>query len=259
VRLSPKILDLFSHSREIPKKIHLTWKRKDFLDSQEPLITNGVKNLQALNPNWEIEVSDDKDVDDYIQSATKRRPSIYKHIENKHIVEKTDLWRLLKIYNEGGMYVDIDRLCDTPIREVVSSETKCILPIYIGPSGDHAPNFSQDFMCSVPENPIYLKAALLNVNRRAKGNYRSLYQLGAPTYMDGIIEELFEESSERGDFDMNQAQREISSCKYFATSTECAPLENILFQNRQGIQLKAIKEIKAQFYKSEKIKNWTEA
>jgi hypothetical protein len=34
----------------IPKKVHLSWKTKDLLDSESPLITEGVKKLIELNP-----------------------------------------------------------------------------------------------------------------------------------------------------------------------------------------------------------------
>jgi hypothetical protein len=46
----------------IPKKVHLSWKTKDLLDSDSPLITEGVKKLIELNPNWEVTIYDDAEV-----------------------------------------------------------------------------------------------------------------------------------------------------------------------------------------------------
>jgi hypothetical protein len=43
----------------IPKKVHLSWKTKELLDSESPLITEGVKKLIELNPNWEVTIYDD--------------------------------------------------------------------------------------------------------------------------------------------------------------------------------------------------------
>jgi hypothetical protein len=51
----------------IPKKVHLSWKTKDLLDSESPLITEGVKKLIELNPNWEVTIYDDTEVDAYLQ------------------------------------------------------------------------------------------------------------------------------------------------------------------------------------------------
>jgi hypothetical protein len=51
----------------IPKKVHLSWKTKDLLDSESPLITEGVKKLIELNPNWEVTIYDDAEVDAYLQ------------------------------------------------------------------------------------------------------------------------------------------------------------------------------------------------
>ena len=48
----------------IPKTIHLSWKHKNILESQSPLIVNGMKNLVELNPDWQVTVYDDKDIDD---------------------------------------------------------------------------------------------------------------------------------------------------------------------------------------------------
>ena len=64
-----------------------------------------------------------------------------------HPVEKTDLWRLLKMCHEGGLYMDIDRLSNQPISEYINSNTdegsengnatKMILPLYHGSIDDH--------------------------------------------------------------------------------------------------------------------------
>ena len=75
----------------IPKKVHLSWKTKDLLDSESPLITEGVKKLIELNPNWEVTIYDDAEVDAYLQD--KLEPQLYALIADEHIVQKTDLWR----------------------------------------------------------------------------------------------------------------------------------------------------------------------
>src|SRR5210317_1940061 len=102
-------LDLSKHDN-IPKIIHVSWKTKNILNDKSPVILNGLVNLKKINPNYKLEISDDNDVEIYLKSRLKKWD--YIKIKNKKIVEKIDLWRLLKIYNEGGIYVDIDRYCN---------------------------------------------------------------------------------------------------------------------------------------------------
>jgi mannosyltransferase OCH1-like enzyme len=122
----------------IPKKVHLSWKTKDLLDSESPLITEGVKKLIELNPNWEVTIYDDAEVDAYLQD--KLEPQLYALIADKHIVQKTDLWRLIKLYIEGGLYMDIDRFVNTPLDDLVDEGTKWVVPT----CRDY--DFSHDFM-----------------------------------------------------------------------------------------------------------------
>ena len=129
----------------IPKIIHITWKSKDILTSTSPLAVHGVQNLIKLNPDWDIQFSDDSQVDSYLQEHLAAPE--YALIRDFHIVAKTDVWRLLKIYREGGVYVDLDRLCNISFNNIIEDHVKCILPT----CGDH--DFSHDLMISAPENP----------------------------------------------------------------------------------------------------------
>ena len=111
----------------IPKIAHLTWKTKDIFNSQTPLIVNGVRNLVDLNPDWVVTVYDDNEVDEYLRKTLDAKD--YMLIENKHIVEKSDLWRLFKIYTEGGLYMDIDRLYNIKLSDIITSlDIKWVLP-----------------------------------------------------------------------------------------------------------------------------------
>ena len=51
----------------IPKKIHLTWKDKDLLESSSPIVSEGVRKLIDLNPDWSAVIHDDEDVDNYLR------------------------------------------------------------------------------------------------------------------------------------------------------------------------------------------------
>ena len=52
----------------IPKKVHITWKTKDILESDHPLVTCGIGRLYQMNLDWTFEVSDDADIDNYLKA-----------------------------------------------------------------------------------------------------------------------------------------------------------------------------------------------
>ena len=162
----------------IPKIIHLSWVNKDILfTSQNPLAINGVQNMRKINPNYKIEVSDDNDVNEYIQQHIPNTD--WELLKDRHIVEKVDLWRLLKIYNEGGIYCDIDRLCNIPFDDIIKEDDVCILPTHFNA------DFSQDIMISAPNQEIHKKSIELNLGRRQDG-CQDVLSLGPITYFHSI-------------------------------------------------------------------------
>jgi hypothetical protein len=147
----------------IPKKLYVSWKRKfDVMKHKSALIHQGLQSFVAHNPDWEVEVMDNRDVDSDLR---KYLDSIaWETMKDRHIVEKIDLWRLLVIYYRGGMYADIDRLFNLEMKSVIGKETKMLLP-FGGLSFNEKGlatrifDFSQDFVASAPGNPA-IKAAI---------------------------------------------------------------------------------------------------
>ena len=173
----------------IPKVIHLSWIDKSILfTSNNPLAINGVQNMKRINPEYKIEVSDDNDVDDYIQSCISNDDWLL--LKDRHIVEKVDLWRLLKIYYEGGIYCDIDRLCNIPFKDIIKDSDVCILPTYF------EIDFSQDIMISEKGQQIHKKAIELNLSRRQTG-CDDVLTLGPITYFHSITQTLYGKQMER--------------------------------------------------------------
>ena len=111
----------------IPKTVHMSWKDKSILESTNPLVIEGVKKLIKLNPEWEVTIYDDAEIDSYLKEQLE--PQHYELIKDKHIVQKTDLWRLVKLFIEGGVYMDIDRFCNTSFDSLLKENTKWVLPL----------------------------------------------------------------------------------------------------------------------------------
>ena len=232
---------------EIPKKIHISWKDKDILSSSEPLITRGLKNLQKLNPEWDIIINDDEDVEKYLRDYLPIDD--YNLIKNKRIVEKTDLWRVMKVYNEGGLYLDIDKYCNISLSEIIKDKTQCVLPTYLDT------DFSQDFVLSVPKNPIQGAAIKNNIHYRRKGH--NLFFLAVQSYMHSVTEVL---SGRKIDRDppikyFNDIRSKINDCPYIETYRESPPYDTILYRPESKINFD-YEEDKASFYNSYDVTHW---
>ena len=80
----------------LPHVLHVTWKtRIDVFHNENELISHGLRGFAEANPGWRIEVSSDEDVDSYLQQ--KLPPPDYNLTRHVHPVEKSDLWRLVKL------------------------------------------------------------------------------------------------------------------------------------------------------------------
>ena len=244
--------ELFESLGPIEKKIHMTWKRKDIFDEPFHMIQQGVVKMKTLNPEYMLELSDDADVEQYIRDHIS--PEDYNTIREKHIVEKTDLWRLLKIYNEGGIYMDLDRFCNIPLRDIVKDHVKCILPFC------ENWDFSQDLMVSCSKNPMYKRAIELNLERRRRGvperttRKGKLFYLGPITYFHAVTEVLLGYQMERtiSPEMLKQLHYIIDHSKYVDSYVEHLPFDSLVYRGDP------VPNDKDEFYASEKVKSWGE-
>ena len=197
----------------IPKKIHISWKTEKIFDSKCFMVEHGLKNLIKLNSDWEVCFSDDVAVDNYLRENISGED--YGLIRDRGIVEKLDLWRLVKLYNEGGLYIDLDRFVNIPLSEVVGEGIRWVLPTY------RDIDFSHDIMLTGVRNPIFGNAAGLNMHRRRLG-YRQVYLLGPQTWMHavshGIMGEIVE--SNPGVEGMDRLRSRIGEISFIRTYRE---------------------------------------
>ena len=165
--------------------------------------------MAALNPEYQIAISTDAEVDEYLKTYLSWWD--YTKIKNKKIVEKIDLWRLIKLYEEGGIYIDIDRYCNIAWKDVIGEDIKCILPTH------RDIDFSQDIMISCPKNPIFKKAIRYNLRKRWLINPRGVFHLGPPLYMR-VAEIVLERYKRKPGLGIMQSLRSaIESSEHIAT------------------------------------------
>ena len=202
-----------------------------------------VHKMMHLMPDWFIEISDDEDVNAYLKLNLSKND--WKNLEHKHIVEKIDVWRLIKIYNEGGLYTDIDRLCNRSLEDIVNDKTRLVLPTCL----DH--DFSHDFMCSAPQNPIFAETLKLNLNRRARGA-NSIYFLGPQTYLHGIMIAITGHINES--FTISMLRDELKKFNFCVTIKEEPPYNTVMFS---GVPPFDHEIEKRKFYNENGVNHWT--
>ncbi len=195
-------------------------------------------------------------MDEYLRKTLDAKD--YKLIENKHIVEKSDLWRLFKIYTEGGLYMDIDRLYNIKLSDIITSlDIKWVLPTML----DF--DFSHDFMCSAPKNPAYLNAINLYLFRLHKKDSSvpvgepSVYLLGPQTYMHAVSKIVFGEviNTDPGEETFNLIREEIKQLPFIKTYREVPPYDTIVYRDEK--KLLDHEKLKRELYSDFNLKHWT--
>jgi mannosyltransferase OCH1-like enzyme len=238
----------------IPRQVHVCWHDKNIVNNTSPLVLNGIRNLIDLNPTWTITIHNDNDIDLYLKQELEN--SDYDLVKDSHIVARSDVWRLLKLYREGGLYVDIDRFCNKNL-DVVIGEKKCILPIM----NDY--DFSQDFMASEPQNPIYLTALIMNLERRRQG-HTNTYFLGAQTYMHAVTKEVCGEiiNTDPGSEVFAEIRQQLAMMNFIGTSTELPPWHTVIYEHvqetwRGSSDCMDWEQLKRNLYADYNVKHWT--
>ncbi len=232
----------------IPKLVHISWKDKSILESDSILIQEGMVNLIKLNPDWKVNISTDDEINEYLYTHMESQD--FKLIENDKIVPKTDIWRLIKLYLEGGVYTDIDRYCNVSFSEILSDKIKCVLPTCLDQG------FSHDFMMSEPQNPIYLETYQNLIFRRKQTN--NVYFLGPQTYMHSVTKCLTGTM-----IDINPGiekfayiRQVIETIPFIFTYREELPYNSIICREKKGTYDDWVFQ-KKKLYHDSGLKHWT--
>jgi hypothetical protein len=245
IRLSKNLDDIFCSYGSIEKKIHITWSNKEIICKDYNIIKNGILQLKNLNPDYEFNIYDDNDVDNYL--INKLSNDDYELIKNKKMVEKTDLWRLLIIYNEGGIYQDIDRFCNIPLSKIIDEKIKCVIPMF------RDTDFSQDIIICCSKNIFHKKAIELNLERRRNNPNSDILYLGPNTYFNAITEIILGSQIDRNPKDKQiliVLRDIINNSKYLKTFRE-EPLYFTLLYRGPEIYFD-----KQKMYENENVIHW---
>lgn len=231
----------------IPKIAHIVWNHKEILKSNHPLIVNGLHNLIYLNPDWNVILYTPDEIEFYLKNILTQEN--YDLVKNRHFVSKIDLWRLFKMYLDGGLYMDLDRMVNIPLFEVAPEGIEWVLPT------TKEYDFSCDFIMSAENNPAFKTAFEMYLTRLQSG-WTDQYFLGPQTYMHAISYTLCGEivNTDPGVEKFQMLRDKISEMPFVRTYREVPYDDMVIYKGDQGNTLEMIKR---DFYAKEKIRHWT--
>jgi mannosyltransferase OCH1-like enzyme len=236
------------NNTNIPKILNLSWPDPEIVYSDHAMIQNGVGNFIKLNPDWKVVVHTDDEVEAYLTQNLDKE--LYELIQHDHIVPKTDIWRLIKLYSEGGMYMDIDRFVNKKMDDILFENTKCVLCT----SQDY--DFSHDIMITASNNPIFLNIIQLYFQRKMQG-INTVYLLGPQTYMHGVTHTLTGNiiDTNPGSEVFQNLRKQINGTGFIQTYRETLPYDSFVYQGEETWD--EWEELKRDFYKQNNLKHWT--
>jgi hypothetical protein len=103
----------------IPKIIWQT-DEKPYNDL-EPFKKNIIETWKNLNPSWEHRYVDSREREAYVKKHNSTLYNIYKISSG---VNQADIWRILIIYNNGGLYADMDSIAITSLDDIITKRYK---------------------------------------------------------------------------------------------------------------------------------------
>ena len=171
----------------IPKIVHVSWNNVTFIRNEKnALLDNGYRQIEKLSKEYSVRFWDNDEIIKYVNSSFLLNKKEKKRLRN--FMEIQDLFRWVLMYQEGGIYMDIDRLVNKNLSSIISPSTRFIAPSW------RNQDFAQDFIGSSKGNPVFLKAIHLNSIRRqslprihSKNDY---LWLGCATYLHAVSETL---------------------------------------------------------------------
>ena len=154
------------------------------------------------------------------------------------------------MYFEGGFYMDIDRMVNIPLSDIITSDDiKWVI------TTNKEFDFSFDVMISAPRNPTYKQAFEMYLARVREG-WDHIFFLGPQTYMHAVSYVLCGEIVDiNPGVEKFQMLRDKIAELSFAKTYREVPYDNmLLYRGNKGHELEIMKR---DFYGKEGVKHWT--
>jgi len=146
----------------IPKVIYQTWKTKNLNEK----LQNVRNEIQKLNPTYKMKLFDDNDIDEWIKN-TFDDPLIYNTYKKLKIgAGRADFWRYLILYENGGIYLDIDSNINKSLDSLIKDDDKAIIS---REKNSGTTDFVQWCLIFSPKHPLLLRtinSCIYNINNK---------------------------------------------------------------------------------------------
>ena len=142
---TPEIFPL-NYKQKIPKKIYYFTTPPD----PENCIRISIASFINANPEYIIERFDEFDARKFIEKNFDKKVLIAYDMINPYAY-KSDLWRICKIYKDGGLYIDDKLFCISSLRNTIQSDDDLVLCIDIGDK-----NIFNAIIGAIPEHPLFM-------------------------------------------------------------------------------------------------------
>jgi len=171
----------------IPKNIFQTHKSINYIKSK-PKLVNAVKSWMKYNrsDNFKYHFYDDKMCNDFMKHFFDG-PTYEAYQRLPLSVMKADLWRYCVIYKFGGIYADVDTICNISPNIFINESLLCLVP-------ENSTHLCQWVFSAPPNSPILKSIIDLSTERilntiEIKGEHIIHYLTGPGVFTNGI--ELF--------------------------------------------------------------------
>jgi mannosyltransferase OCH1-like enzyme len=107
----------------IPNSVYQTWETNR-------LGRTHLKQLEAfreLNPDYSFEFFDNEGMNSYMKEYYASHPIYEVFAKARFGPLKTDIWRYCILYQRGGLYFDINKSIDLPLREMIRKNDKALI------------------------------------------------------------------------------------------------------------------------------------
>ena len=163
---------------QIPKKI---WQTNFSEMCTLPMYVN-FKHNRSLSPDFEYHYVSTEDRDEYVKAhASERVYSAFKRLTDG--AAQADLWRLLVLYNEGGVYMDIDATLVKPLNQTLGTNQQVFIKNREG--------FTNFFLATAPKSELFLELlekVVSNIENYSADENKTVFDVTGPGALMSVLE-----------------------------------------------------------------------